>query len=223
MFTGLIEATGRIDAIDRDESGGRVRLQTAIAGDLRPGDSLAVNGICLTVTSQTATHVTADLAPVTLEITTFGTIASGRLVNHERPVRADDRMGGHFVLGHGDGTARIRSFVKQGDCFRLDVDVPPALEPYVVSKGSIAIDGISLTVASLAPGLLTAQIIPFTRAHTALAEARAGDLVNLEMDVLGKYVARLLSTRFSGGVDRDATASQFVPSAFVRALSGESQ
>ena len=220
MFTGLIEATGRIDAIDRDDRGGRLRVQTTLAAELRPGDSLAVNGVCLTVTSRTATHVTADLAPMTLQVTSLGSMAPGRLVNLERPVRANDRMGGHFVLGHVDGTARVLLFAKQGDSFRLEIALPPALEPYVVLKGSIAIDGISLTVAALSPGVLSAQIIPFTSASTTLAEAQAGDLVNLEVDVLGKYVARLLSLRVGDGVGGHAASSP-VPPAFVRALSGE--
>jgi len=117
----------------------------------------------------------------------------GRLVNLERAVRADARLGGHFVLGHADGTGRIRSFVEDGDCWWLDLEVPGALEPFAISKGSIAVDGISLTVARLAPGSVSIQIVPFTRAHTALAEAKAGDRLNLEVDVLGKYVARLLA------------------------------
>jgi riboflavin synthase len=193
MFTGLIEATGRIEAIARSERGGRVRLRTPLGAELRPGDSLAVNGVCLTVTRQDAETVTADLAPVTMAVTTFGGMRDGRLVNLERPLRADARLGGHFVLGHVDATSRILSFEDDGDSAWLAIEVPPALESLVIPKGSIAIDGISLTIASLAPGRLAVQIVPFTRAHTALAEALPGDAVNLEADVLGKYVARLLS------------------------------
>jgi riboflavin synthase len=128
-----------------------------------------------------------------MAVTTFGGMRDGRLVNLERPLRADARLGGHFVLGHVDATSRILSFEDDGDSAWLAIEVPPALESLVIPKGSIAIDGISLTIASLAPGRLAVQIVPFTRAHTALAEALPGDAVNLEADVLGKYVARLLS------------------------------
>jgi riboflavin synthase len=207
MFTGLIEATGRIEALERAARGGRLRLQTALAGELRPGDSLAVNGVCLTVTSSDAAHVTADLAPITLDITSLGGMRPGRLVNLERPVRANDRMGGHFVLGHVDGTGEVVSLTAQGDSHWLDIALPAVLEPYVITKGSIAIDGISLTVAALAPGRLSVQIVPFTHAHTALAEAKAGDIVNLEVDVLGKYVARLLAARLGDAADDSRPAT----------------
>ena len=195
MFTGLIEATGRIESIARSERGARLRLRTPLAAELRQGDSLAVNGVCLTVTEQDAGAVTADLAPVTLAVTTFGTMRDGRLVNLERSLRADARLGGHFVLGHVDGTSRIVSLEEDGECVWFEIEVPPALSPYIISKGSIAIDGISLTVASLATERLAVQIVPFTRAHTALAEAAVGDAVNVEVDVLGKYVARLLASQ----------------------------
>jgi riboflavin synthase len=122
----------------------------------------------------------------------------GRLVNLERPLRADARLGGHFVLGHVDATGRIVSFDDDGECGWLAVDVPQPIDAYVIDKGSIAVDGISLTVASRSPGRLAAQIVPFTRAHTALAEAAVGDAVNLEADVLGKYVARLLAAQHEG-------------------------
>jgi riboflavin synthase alpha subunit len=219
MFTGLIEATGRIDALERDARGVRLRLRTALAAELRPGDSLAVNGVCLTVTSSEGRIAAFDVAPVTLDVTSLGSMVPGRLVNLERPVRAADRMGGHFVLGHVDGTSEILSFAEQGDSSWLDVALPLALEPYVIPKGSIAIDGVSLTVAALDQGRLSAQIIPFTRAHTALAEARTGDIVNLEVDVLGKYVARLLSARLGAAADGPDVPP--VPSAVLRALSGE--
>jgi len=195
MFTGLIEATGRIETIARSDRGGRLRLRTALGAELRPGDSLAVNGVCLTVTERDAGGITADLAPATLAVTTFGDMRDGRLVNLERPLRADARLGGHFVLGHVDATSHIVSFDDEGECAWLVIEVPRGLEPLVVEKGSIAIDGISLTIASLAPGRLAVQIVPFTRAHTALAEAAVGDAVNVEADVLGKYVARLVAAQ----------------------------
>jgi riboflavin synthase len=200
MFTGLIEATGRVAALDLGDRGGRLRLETSLGTVLEPGDSLAVSGVCLTVTDRDAGGASFDLAPATLDVTTLGQARAGQLVNLERALRADDRLGGHFVLGHVDGTGRIASFVEDGDCWWLEVEVPEALEPLVILKGSIAVDGISLTAARLAPGRVSIQIVPFTREHTALAEARAGDFVNLEVDVLGKYVARLLATSSGPGL-----------------------
>ena len=195
MFTGLIETTGRIETLESNGSGARLRVRTTLGAELTAGDSVAVNGVCLTATDPDADGFTADLSPATLSVTTFGSMHVGRSVNLERPVRADARMGGHFVLGHVDGVGRIETLRAEGDCFWLEVAMPPVFEPYVISKGSVAIDGISLTVAALAPGRLSVQIVPFTFAHTALADAQPGDAVNLEADVLGKYVARLLTLR----------------------------
>ncbi|MEO8069870.1 MAG: riboflavin synthase [Acidobacteriota bacterium] len=195
MFTGLIETTGRIDRLDRSPAGARLRVATSIAAALQPGDSVAVNGVCLTAIVVTKNTFEADLAPETLRVTSLGSMTEGRLVNLERPVRADARMGGHFVLGHVDAIGTIRSLTPDGDCYRLDVDVPSAVWQYVIPKGSLAIDGISLTIASESAGQVGVQIVPFTFAHTSLGEASAGDVVNLEADVLGKYVARLLDAR----------------------------
>jgi riboflavin synthase len=192
MFTGLVEATGRIETIDGGHDGRRLRISAPFAAELRPGDSVAVNGVCLTAVESGGGTFTADLSRATLEATSLGKMRSGQLVNLERPVRADARMGGHFVLGHVDQTSSIRRFDPDGEGYWLEVDVPVALEPYVVPKGSIAIDGISLTIASLKGPTVGVQIVPFTFVHTALREARAGDAVNLETDVLGKYVVRLM-------------------------------
>jgi riboflavin synthase len=192
MFTGLVEATGRVERLERRNQGARLQISAPFAGELREGDSVAVNGVCLTVVETSGTVFTADLSRTTLEATSLGAMRVGRLVNLERPVLADARMGGHFVLGHVDQTSSIRSFRPDGDGYWLEVDVPPALEAYVVPKGSIAIDGISLTIASLKNRTVGVQIVPFTFAHTSLCEAQAGDAVNLETDMLGKYVVRLL-------------------------------
>jgi riboflavin synthase len=132
------------------------------------------------------------VSPETLRVTSLLTAAEGRLLNLERPLRADGRVGGHFVLGHVDGVGRVTTMRADGACHWLEVDVPADLMPYVIHKGSIAIDGISLTVAALAGDRVSAQIVPFTFAETTLREAREGDAVNLEVDVIGKYVARLL-------------------------------
>jgi len=193
MFTGLIEATGRIERLEGTGAGRRVAITAPFAAELRAGDSVAVNGVCLTVVGAHAEGFSADLSRETLEVTSFKSMNAGRLVNLERPVRADTRMGGHFVLGHVDDTGQIVALRADGDGHWLEVETPPALAPYVISRGSIAIDGISLTIASLSEARVGIQIVPFTLAHTALSEARAGDLVNLEADVLGKYVARVLA------------------------------
>ena len=192
MFTGLIERTGTIDAVQADDAGCRLTVATPLAAELAPGDSIAVNGVCLTVTSRTDAGFRVDVSPETLRVTTFGGAAVGRTVNLERPLRADARLGGHFVLGHVDGVGSIKSFRVDGACYWLEVDAPPALARYFIDKGSVAVDGISLTIASLAGSTLGMQIVPFTWQHTALSFARPGELVNLEVDVLGKYVARLM-------------------------------
>jgi riboflavin synthase len=200
MFTGLIENVGQI----RRPPGGadsEVTIATPLGAELQPGDSIAVNGACLTVTSADATGFSAHVSPETLRVTTLGALRPDSLVNLERPLRADARVGGHFVLGHVDGVGRIARFARDGESYWLDVDVPADLAPAIVSKGSIAIDGISLTVAALAGSRVGVQIVPFTFAATALRVAQAGDRVNLETDIIGKYVLRLLGQRSGTGVE----------------------
>ena len=192
MFTGLIEATGRVERIEATPGGRVLRVATALGAELAPGDSIAVNGVCLTVTDRDGSGFAAVVSPETLRVTSLLTAAEGRLLNLERPLRADGRFGGHFVLGHVDGVGRVTTIRADGECHWLEVDVPADLMPYVIHKGSIAIDGISLTVAALAGSRVSAQIVPFTFAETTLRETREGDAVNLEVDVIGKYVARLL-------------------------------
>jgi riboflavin synthase len=195
MFTGIVEATGRVRALEPTAAGRRLRVVADIAADLRPGDSIAVNGVCLTVVAADEEGFAADISSETLRVTALGAYGPGRTVNLERPVRADARMGGHFVLGHVDGVGRIAALRADGDGCWLEVDVPASLDRLAISKGSIAIDGISLTVAALDRGRVGVAIVPFTFAHTTLGRAAVGDPVNLEMDVLGKYVARLLEQR----------------------------
>jgi riboflavin synthase len=192
MFTGLIEATGRVERIEKTASGRVLRVSTALGAELAPGDSIAVNGVCLTVSARNESGFEAVVSPETLRVTSLLTAAEGRLVNLERPLRADGRFGGHFVLGHVDGVGRVTTMRADGECYWLEVEVPADLMPCVIHKGSIAIDGISLTVAAIAGGRVSAQIVPFTFAETTLRETREGDAVNLEVDVIGKYVARLL-------------------------------
>jgi len=199
MFTGLIEATATIDTVQVHDTGSRLRIATPIGAELTAGDSIAVNGVCLTATYTDAAGFGVDVSPETVRVTTLGGMAAGRVVNLERPLRADARLGGHFVLGHVDGVGHVRSFRMDGACYWLEVDAPPELAKYFIHKGSIAVDGISLTIARLDGLLLGVQIVPFTWKHTALAYAKPGDMVNLEADVLGKYVARLIDGRAHPG------------------------
>jgi riboflavin synthase len=207
MFTGLIEATGRITGSDAAGEARRLRVATPLGAALRDGDSIAVSGVCLTVMSADAGGFTAIVSPETLRVTTLAALPLDRAVNLERPLRADGRLGGHFVLGHVDGLGRIAELRPDGDCSWLAVDVPAAVSALVVPKGSIAIDGISLTVAHLGADRVGVQIVPYTLAHTSLADARPGDAVNLEADVIGKYVAKLLGAR--SGADAAAAAGRW--------------
>jgi riboflavin synthase len=190
MFTGLIEAIGEVQEVTPTPAGFRLRVTTAIAPDLVAGDSLAVNGVCLTAVSSDASGIHADISPETLRVTALGLLRRGALVNLERPLRADARLGGHFVQGHVDATGTIDDIRPDGDSHRLTIRFPAALAPYIVSKGSITVNGISLTVAGVDDRRFDVQIIPYTWEHTNLHLAKAGDLVNLESDILGKYVVR---------------------------------
>lgn len=191
MFTGLIEAIGEVAEVKPLTEGFRLRVATALAPELSPGDSVAVNGVCLTVVSADAAGLFADVSPETVRVTALGSLERGALVNLERPLRADARLGGHFVQGHVDALGTIEEIRPAGDAFWLTVGFPALLAPYIVRKGSIAIDGISLTVAGVGDRQLDVQIIPYTWAHTTLSRAKAGDPVNLEVDILGKYVVRV--------------------------------
>ncbi len=193
MFTGLIESTGRIERIEPAAAGRRMWIATPNALALSSGDSVSVSGVCLTVTEAGARGFATDVSPETLRVTTLGEATPGRLVNLERPLRADGRLGGHFVLGHVDGVGRVRDLRPDGEARWLTVDVPEALAALLIPKGSIAIDGISLTIAALDGGRVSVQIVPFTWEHTTLSAAQAGDRVNIEGDVIGKYVARLVA------------------------------
>jgi riboflavin synthase len=195
MFTGLIEAVGEIDGVDASPAGRRIRIRAPLASQVTVGESLSVNGVCLTVVSHEGVVVAADVSPETLKVTTLGQAKTGQLVNLERSLRADARVGGHFVQGHVDATAAIRELRADGDSYWLTVSFPSALAPLIVHKGSVAVDGISLTVAAVDGDMFSVQIIPFTFQHTNLRRARPGDSVNLECDILGKYVARALEYR----------------------------
>jgi riboflavin synthase len=191
MFTGLIEQVGRVEALEPIAGGFRLSLATAFAGDLRDGDSIAVNGVCLTVVGRDAGAFVTELGPETARVTTLGDLRPGALVNLERPMRPDGRMGGHFVLGHVDCKGVLRAIRADGEFWWITVGFDPGLAPYFIPKGSVAVDGISLTVATLGEAEFDVQIIPFTWEHTNLQASRPGDGVNLEVDVIGKYVVRV--------------------------------
>ena len=192
MFTGLVEAVGEIASLESMPPGIRMRVQTALGAELVPGDSLAVNGVCLTVVSADKTGIQADVSPETARVTTLGTARCGTIVNLERSLRADGRLGGHFVQGHVDATAAIDDIREDGDSRWMTVRFPQELASYIVRKGSIAVNGVSLTVAGVDDHRFGVQVIPYTWAHTNFHALKAGDAVNLECDVLAKYVARAL-------------------------------
>jgi len=192
MFTGLIETVGEVAEVKPTAAGVRLRLTTTLSPELSPGDSVAVNGVCLTVVSADASGVHMDVSPETLRVSALGSLKRGVAVNMERPMRADSRVGGHFVQGHVDATGTIEEIRKDGDCLWVTVKFPPSLAAQIVRKGSIAIDGISLTVAGVDDRRFDVQIIPFTWEHTTLRFTKVNDLVNLECDMLGKYVLRAM-------------------------------
>jgi riboflavin synthase len=192
MFTGIIETVGEVAEVKPTPAGLRLRLITNLSPELTPGDSLAVNGVCLTVVSADASGVTMDVSPETLRVTSHGSLKRGSLVNLERPMRADARVGGHFVQGHVDATGTIDEIRKDGDFWWMTIKFPPSLATQIVRKGSIAVDGISLTVAGVDDRRFDVQIIPYTWEHTNLNALKQNELVNLECDMLGKYVLRAL-------------------------------
>lgn len=194
MFTGIIEEVGEI--VETDDSGEFRTLRVQANGILQgmaAGDSISVNGVCLTVRKFETNSFTADLSRETLDRTSLRNLRPGSIVNLERPMRADGRFGGHMVQGHVDGVGRIREFSRDGDSWTLRVEFPPDALRYIVEKGSIAVDGISLTVAAVKKNTLDIAIIPHTLENTNLKRAAEGDAVNLEFDVIAKYVERMLN------------------------------
>ena len=192
MFTGLIESVGELAEVKPTPEGFRLRVTTPLAPELHPGDSLAVNGVCLTVVSADADGIHADVSPETARVTNFAAAKRGALVNLERPLKADGRLGGHFVQGHVDATGTIEELRQEGESHWLTVTFPPAMAPYIVRKGSIAVNGISLTIAGADDRRFDIQVIPFTWTHTNLRLAAVGDVVNIECDILGKYAVHAL-------------------------------
>jgi riboflavin synthase len=197
MFTGLVEAVGHLVERKPTAGGFRLKIATTLAAELAQGDSLAVNGVCLTVILAEHGEVHADVGPETIRVTTLGSVPHGAALNLERPLRADSRLGGHFVQGHVDGIGRIEEIRPAADFHWLTLSFPKQLAPYFIARGSIAIDGISLTVAGLGPDRIDVMIVPFTMTHTNLGRAQMHDPVNLECDMVGKYVVR--AAEIAGG------------------------
>lgn len=196
MFTGIVEATGIVVSQEYTPEGGRLVIRApAIAAEGKRGASLAVNGCCLTVVAGDEGALAFDLSGETLRRTSFGELRPQVRVNLERPLRPGSEFGGHFVQGHVDGVGRVTRLVPEGDNWWLSVRVPEGLDRYVAMKGSIALDGISLTVAGLHDGVVEIAIIPYTYEQTNVSTLAVGDPVNVECDILAKYVERLLEAR----------------------------
>lgn len=191
MFTGLIEAMGEVVEVKPTQAGFRLRLTTTMAPELAPGESLSVNGVCLTVVSADTDGVHADISPETARASSLGSLKRGAMVNLERPLRVDARLGGHFVQGHIDATGTIEDIRPAGESFWVTIRFPVLLAPFIVRKGSITLNGISLTVAGVDDRNVDVQIVPYTWEHTNLHLAKEGDVVNIECDILGKYVVRV--------------------------------
>jgi riboflavin synthase len=217
MFTGITEHVGKIESLERSEEGGRLRVGFAGASEtfssIKQGDSVMVNGCCLTAVELGAENFLADLSGETLRRTSFGEKKAGDLVNLELPLAAGARLGGHFVQGHVDGVGRVTRLVPEGDNWWLSVRVPEDLRRYVAEKGSLAIDGISLTVALWQDGVADIAIIPFTYTHTSVRAIVPHDAVNLEVDILAKYVESLLEAR-KGRAESHLTVSKLMEQGF---------
>jgi riboflavin synthase len=193
MFTGLIEEVGTVAAVQASDDCTQLRIAAPrLVKQSKIGDSIAVNGCCLTLASRRAHNLTFDLLAETITRTNLKLLRQEDLVNLERALSAEGRLGGHFVQGHIDCVARIVSFEKTSSDLRLEIELPSEFAQYVTRKGSVAVNGISLTVADVLTSTFAVWIIPYTKRHTNLRQAKAGDLVNLEFDVLAKYVERML-------------------------------
>lgn len=205
MFTGIIEETGQIESIVQNGNSAVITINASkVLEGTKVGDSIAVNGVCLTATTITGSRFTADVMAETLRRSSLGSLVHGSLVNLERAMPANGRFGGHIVSGHIDGTGTIRSMEKEANAIWVEIATKPNLLKYIVEKGSIAIDGISLTVAKLTSDSFSVSVIPHTGEETTLLKKYPGDIVNLENDIVGKYVERLLTFEKDSGNDKAA-------------------
>jgi riboflavin synthase len=195
MFTGLIADLGSVKSIERDADGATLEISTALAGELAEGDSIAVNGVCLTATAIDKGVFRAQAMQETLRRSSLQQLRPGSRVNLELALRADGRLGGHIVQGHVDGTGTIAGLREEGFARVLEIDVDDELARYLVEKSSVALDGVSLTVSELRDGGFSVSLIPETLIRTNLGEAQVGDRVNLEVDILAKHVERLMEAR----------------------------
>jgi riboflavin synthase len=192
VFTGLIAEVGSIEGIELNSDGATLRIRSALAADLREGDSIAVNGVCLTATTLSGDGFQAQAMIETLERSSLGTLHSGAPVNLELAMRAEDRLGGHVVQGHVDGTGTVRAVREQGFSRVLEIEIDRRLARYLVEKGSVAVDGVSLTVSALDEHGFSVSLIPETLERTSLGAIGEGSTVNIEVDILAKHVERLL-------------------------------
>jgi len=193
VFTGIVEEVGKLASKAGDQRASRLVIAASrVLEDVQLGDSIAVNGVCLTVTSFNSRQFTADVMPETMQTTTLGSLRPGELLNLERAMAAGDRFAGHLVSGHVDGVGRIIARRPDANAVRYDIQAPEKLLKTMIHRGSIAVDGISLTIAGLGESFFTVSVIPHTMRHTNLLQRRMGDQVNLECDMIGKYVERLL-------------------------------
>ena len=196
MFTGIIEELGRVESLEQSSSGARLCVAASVVtSDIHNGDSIAVNGVCLTAVDVSTASFAADVSPETLERTTLGRLNAGSPVNLERAVTPATRLGGHIVQGHVDGRGSFVSAVQTGDFWTVRIGFPPEMAKYLVHKGSVAVEGISLTVASLAKGHFDIAVIPKTWEMTNLSTLKPDAAVNLEADVIAKYVERMMEFR----------------------------
>jgi riboflavin synthase len=206
MFTGIIEALGTIRAVHPSGQGRRLSVEAGFSLEKTAvGDSIAVNGACLTAVSIAGSRFEADVSPETLSKTSFGGIRIGERVNLERALRLSDRLNGHLVSGHVDGVGTLRSRIQAGNAVLITIDVPQEVSRYMIRKGSVAVDGISLTINDCGPGFFKVSVIPHTAAVTTIGFRNSGDRVNIETDMIGKYIERLMrpkaDRREEGGID----------------------
>jgi riboflavin synthase len=218
MFTGIIEAIARIESLENSPTGGRLRVDMSatpeLAAAVRVSDSIAVNGCCLTVVECDWRGFSADLSGETLRRTSFGERNTGDIVNIERPLAASARLGGHFVQGHVDGVGRVSELRAEGENWWLSVNVPEELRKYVAEKGSIAIDGISLTVARWVGGVAAIAVIPFTYQNTGVRQMVPGGAVNIETDILAKYMESLLGKTGSSAAGAGLSVERLIEEGF---------